>query len=189
MNLLEVLDRYGVKATFFMIGRYVNARPEIAATVARAGHVIGNHTFTHPNLIFCSRTQIRAQLADCDSALCDSVGEHSRLFRPPFGGRRPAVLKVANELELSTIMWDVTAYDWRLGQASRIEEHVFRQVRGGNVILLHDGSHLSLGVDRSQTVEATSAIIRRYHDLGFAFVTIPEMMDRVTASHQSPVAG
>jgi peptidoglycan/xylan/chitin deacetylase (PgdA/CDA1 family) len=176
-NLLEVLDRHGVKATFFMIGRYVRERPEIAAAVARAGHVIGNHTFTHPNLIFCSRAQIRAQLESCEHALTDVVGEHSRLFRPPFGGRRPAVFEVATELGFSVIMWSVTSHDWRSDPATRVEAQVLRQVRGGDLILLHDGGHRSLGADRSQTVKATDAIIRRYHDQGFTFVAVPEMME------------
>jgi peptidoglycan-N-acetylglucosamine deacetylase len=179
LELLEVLDRNAVTATFFMIGRYVAARPEIARAVAQAGHVIGNHTFTHPNLIFCSRAQVRAQLESCEHALTETVGEHSRLLRPPFGGRRPEVLGIASQLGLTVTMWNITGYDWRPVPASRIEADVARQVKGGGVILLHDGGHLALGTDRSQTVTATDAIIRRYRDQGFSFVTVPEIMMEV----------
>ena len=85
-KLLKVLERHQVKATFFMMGQHVAACPQVAAAVARAGHVIGNHTFSHPNLLLCSPARVRRELAACDQALTDAVGEHSRLFRPPFGG-------------------------------------------------------------------------------------------------------
>ena len=175
LNLLEVLAKHGVRATFFTIGRFVRERPEIARAVAAAGHVIGNHTYTHPLLIFKSAAETRSELLDCRQALTDVVGEHSKLFRPPFGGRRPATLRVAHELGLETVMWNVTGYDWNASPAAEIERKVTGQVRGGDVILLHDGGHKAMGADRSQTVIATDNLIRRYKDQGFEFVTIPEM--------------
>jgi len=175
-KLLEVLAKHGVRATFFMIGRYVHQRPDIARAVAQAGHVIGNHTFTHPLLIFESAARTRAQLVDCRQALRDTIGEHSNLFRPPFGGRRPATLRIARELGLQTVMWNVTGYDWNAPPAAVIERKVARQMRGGDVILLHDGGHRALGADRAQTVIATDHLIRGYKDEGFEFVTVEEMM-------------
>jgi peptidoglycan/xylan/chitin deacetylase (PgdA/CDA1 family) len=172
LHLLEVLARHEVKATFFMIGRFVRERPEIAREVARAGHVIGNHTFTHPLLIFESTAATRTQLLDCRVALQDSVGQHSNLFRPPFGGRRPATLRIARELGLEPVMWNVTGYDWNAPPASVIEKKVTRQMRGGDVILLHDGGHKGMGADRSQTVIATENLIRWYQDEGYEFVTL-----------------
>lgn len=172
LRLLEVLAKHEVKATFFMIGRFVRGRPEIAREVARAGHVIGNHTFTHPLLIFESAPQTRAQLLDCRATLNDAIGEHSRLFRPPFGGRRPATLRVARELGMETVMWNVTGYDWNAPPASEIEKKVVRQMGGGDVILLHDGGHRAMGADRAQTVIATENLIRRYKNQGYEFVTV-----------------
>ena len=154
LKLLDVLAKHGVRATFFMIGRYVQQRPDIARAVARAGHVIGNHTFTHPLLIFQSATETRAQLSDCHQALGDAIGEHSKLFRPPFGGRRPATLRIARSLGLETVMWNVTGYDWNAPPAAVIEKKVTSRMRGGDVILLHDGGHLAMGADRAQTVIA-----------------------------------
>ena len=182
LRLLEVLAKHEVKATFFMIGRYVRQRPDIAREVAAAGHVVGNHTFTHPLLIFRSEARTRTELIDCRRALDETIGEHSNLFRPPFGGRRPATLRIARELELETVMWNVTGYDWTAPAASVIEEKVARQVHaeGGDVILLHDGGHGRMGANRSQTVIATSNLIRRYKDQGFQFVTISEMMGAVS---------
>src|SRR5271157_2423410 len=175
LKLLDVLAKHSVRATFFMIGRYVQQRPDIAQAVAHAGHVIGNHTQTHPLLIFKSEVQTRSQLCDCDQALQDAIGEHSKLFRPPFGGRRPATLKIARELGLHTVMWNVTGYDWNAPSAAVIEKKVERQMRGGDVILLHDGSHRALGAERAQTVIATDNLIRRYRDQGYEFVTVEEM--------------
>jgi peptidoglycan-N-acetylglucosamine deacetylase len=188
-SLLEVLTKHGVGATFFMIGRHVGERPSIVRAVADAGHVIGNHTFAHPLLIFETREHTRTEILDCRSALSEVIGEHSNLFRPPFGGRRPLTLRVACELGLETVMWNVTGYDWNAPDALVIEGKVGRQIRAerDNVILLHDGGHRGMGADRAQTVIATDHLIRRYKDEGYCFVTIPEMMK--AASPQPSVVG
>ena len=186
LKLLDVLAKHGVRATFFMIGRYVRQRPDIARAVAQAGHVIGNHTFTHPLLIFKSAAQTRTELLDCWSALQDTIGDHSSLFRPPFGGRRPATLRIARELGMQTVMWNVTGYDWSAPPAAVIEKKLERQMRGGDVILLHDGGHRALGADRAQTVIATENLIRRYRDQGCQFVTVEEMR---AVSHQPSAVG
>jgi peptidoglycan/xylan/chitin deacetylase (PgdA/CDA1 family) len=174
--LLEVLDRHGVRATFFLIGRYVQKRPDIVREIAKEGHAVGNHTFTHTLLTFKSGAEIRRELMDCRAALQDAVGEHSNLFRPPFGGRRPAVLRIARELGLEPVMWNVTGYDWNLLPAAEIEAKVAKQIRGGDVILLHDGGHKQMGADRTQTVLATDDMIAKYKSEGYEFQTIPQMM-------------
>ena len=176
LKLLEVLARHDLHATFFMIGRYVRQRPGIAREVAGAGHVIGNHSLTHPLLIFKSAERTRTELVECRAALTDAVGEHSNLFRPPFGGRRPATLRIARKLGLETIMWNVTGYDWNASPAARVEKKVAEQMHGGDMILLHDGGHRVMGADRGQTVIATDNLIRRYKDQGSQFVTVMEMM-------------
>jgi len=180
LRLLEVLARHNVHATFFLIGRYVRQRPEIACEIAKAGHVVGNHTFTHPLLIFKSPAEIRGELSDCRAALEDAVGGSSNLisnlFRPPFGGRRPAVLHIARELGLEPIMWNVTGFDWNAPPSAVIERKVGKQIRGGDVILLHDGGHKQMGADRSQTVLATDRLIAKYKLESYEFVTIPKMM-------------
>jgi peptidoglycan/xylan/chitin deacetylase (PgdA/CDA1 family) len=178
LRLLEVFAKHGVHATFFLIGRYVQQRPDIVREIVKAGHVVGNHTFTHPLLIFKSTTEVRKELSDCRSALHDAVGEHSDLFRPPFGGRRPAVLGIVRELGFQPVMWNVTGYDWNAPPSAVIERKVVKQIRGGDVILLHDGGHKQLGADRSQTVLATENLIKRYKQEGYEFVTIPKMMQK-----------
>jgi len=176
LRLLDVLGKHGVTATFFLIGRHVQQRPEIAREVVRAGHVVGNHTFAHPLLIFKSDREIRRQLSECRAVLQDAIGEHSNLFRPPFGGRRPAVLGVARELGMEPVMWNVTGYDWNAPPAALIERKVAKRIRGGDVILLHDGGHKQMGADRAQTVIATDRLIARYKAEGYEFVTVSRMM-------------
>jgi len=176
LRLLEVLAKHEVHATFFLIGRYVQERPDIVREVVRAGHVVGNHTFTHPNLIFTSSNETRNQITQCRRAIEDAVGEHSNLFRPPFGGRRPASLRIVRELGLQPVMWNVTGWDWEAPPPEEIERKVAKQVRGGDVILLHDGGHRSMGADRAPTVIATDRLIARYKGEGYEFVTVPEMI-------------
>src|SRR6202171_1976625 len=175
LRLLEVLASHDVRATFFLIGRYVQQLPEISRQIIEAGHVVGNHTFSHPLLIFKSAAEIRQELSDCRSALQDAIGEHSNLFRPPFGGRRPAVLRIARELGLEPVMWNVTGYDWNAPPAAVIERKVEKQIRGGDVILLHDGGHKAMGADRSQTVIATDRLITGHKEEAYEFVTVPRM--------------
>ena len=185
-QLLDVLARHKVKATFFMLGQYVKARPDLARTVAEAGHVIANHTYNHPNLIFLSSSGIRKEIEDCKRALDDAVGPHSALFRPPFGGRRPASLRVVRSLGYKPIMWNITGWDWNANSAEHIEQKVTTRLRGGGVILLHDGGHEAMGTDRSKTIVATARIIARCKSEGYEFATIPEMMESVV-SRRSPV--
>jgi peptidoglycan-N-acetylglucosamine deacetylase len=180
-RLLEVLAKHNVKATFFLIGRYVEQRPDIVREVVSAGHIVGNHTFSHPNLIFASARQTRSQLHECQQALTQAIGQHSPLFRPPFGGRRPGTLRIARSLGLVPVMWTISGEDWKGHAADEIKHRIHRQIRGGDVILLHDGSHTGLGADRSQTILATDLLIAEAKSEGFEFVTIPEMMNTSAA--------
>jgi peptidoglycan-N-acetylglucosamine deacetylase len=186
LKLLDVLAKHNVHATFFMIGRYVQQRPDIARAVAQAGHVVGNHTFTHPLLIFKSQLETRTELLDCRSALHDAIGGHSSLFRPPWGGRRPATLRIARDLRMETVMWNLPSRDWKNLPAAAIEKNIARRVRGGDLILLHDGSHRAMGADRAQTVIATDNLIRRYKDEGYEFATVEELR---TVSQQPLTSG
>jgi len=184
LKLLEVLARHDVHATFLLIGRNVKQRPDIAREISKAGHVIGNHTFSHPNLIFASDDRTRTELEQCREALSDAVGEHSRMFRPPFGGRRPGTLRIARSLGLEPIMWRVTGHDWKGKPGEYVQQRIQTQIRGGDVILLHDGGHSAFGADRSQTVIATDHLIARCKSQGYEFVTIPEMMSDPVLSGQ-----
>jgi peptidoglycan-N-acetylglucosamine deacetylase len=177
-RLVDVLQRHQVRATFFLIGRYVEQRPELVRQIAAAGHVIGNHTWDHPNLIFVRPREVEAQIRRCAEALEQAVGAHSKLFRPPYGGRTPQALRAVRRCGLVPVMWSVSGWDWEAKSAAEIENKVMGSVEGGEVILLHDGGHRHLGVDRSFTVTAADQIIARCRDQGFTFVTVPEMMEQ-----------
>jgi len=175
LRLLEVLAKYQVKATFFLIGRHVEARPDIVRAIVAAGHSVGNHTFTHPNLIFSSPSETRDQLQRCSAAIEQACGVRVNLFRPPFGARLPKTLRIAHSLQLEPIMWNVTGWDWNAPPADYIERKVARRIRGGDVILLHDGSHKAMGADRSQTVLATRSLLAPENHSGFDFLTVDQM--------------
>jgi peptidoglycan/xylan/chitin deacetylase (PgdA/CDA1 family) len=176
LRLLEVLAKHDVRATFFLLGRYVRLRPDIAREVVKAGHVIGNHTYSHPLLIFQPAARVRAQIRECQEAIAEATAVAPTLFRPPFGGRRPGVLKIARGMGLLPVMWSVAGSDWDAASADAIESKISRQIRGGDVILLHDGGHLGIGADRSRSVAATERLIVKYKAQGYEFVTVPQLM-------------
>ena len=175
-QLMEVLARHHVKATFFVLGRFVEQKPEIVRALASAGHVIGNHSWDHPRLIFASNSELTHQVQRTQSAIFDACGVTPTLFRPPYGGRRPGTLTSIRKLGLEPVMWNVTCYDWKPTSAETVLAHAQRQIRGGDVILMHDGDQRAMGADRSHTVDATERIVARYKSVGYQFVTVPEMM-------------
>jgi peptidoglycan/xylan/chitin deacetylase (PgdA/CDA1 family) len=176
-RLLEVLARDNIRATFFMIGRFVRQRPYIVRTVAAAGHLIGNHSMTHPWLAWQSAARIRQELAGCNAALEDTLGAPVRLFRPPHGARRPYVLRAAHDLGLTTIQWNIMAGDWLPTTPDvlldRLQRGIGRNRRRGDAsnILLHDGGDRSLGQPRLPTVEATARLLELCRSTSTEFVT------------------
>ena len=179
-HLLDVLAKHTVKATFFVIGKFAKERPDLVRKVFEAGHDIGNHTYSHPNLIFRTGAQTCREIDRCDAAIEDAIGARPNLFRPPFGGRRPANLRAVLSAGKTPIMWSVTGHDWSATSVAQIVQKVSRQTRGGDVILLHDGDHLRFGADRRYTVDATDELIRRYKGEGYDFVTVAEMMAKAS---------
>ena len=177
-HLLEVLDRFHVHATFFMIGEYVRQQPELARAVRKAGHVIGSHTMTHPRLMYASARRIREEIQGANSLIEDILGERVHFFRPPFGARRPAVMHVLNELHLTPVMWNVTGFDWNAKSARAIELHIERGIvhnqnrQAGTNVLLHDGGHTRMGCDRRRTVSATATLLNMMPRTGMHPVTI-----------------
>jgi peptidoglycan/xylan/chitin deacetylase (PgdA/CDA1 family) len=178
LQLLEVLARYNVHATFFMIGEFVRQQPSIARAVRREGHVIGSHTMTHPHLMYSTRSRIRSEVQDATTLIEDVLGEQVKLFRPPFGSRRPEVLRFARERGLTPVMWNVTGFDWNASSARAIETQVERgivqnQNRGrGTNVLLHDGDFKKIGADRRRTVSATATLLGTIPRTGMHLVTV-----------------
>ena len=176
--LLDLLARHNARATFFMIGRFVRQRPEIVRRVHAAGHLIGNHTDTHPWLSFLSARAIREELRACNQALEDAIGAPIHYLRPPHGARRSMVFRAAEELGLKIVQWNTMGYDWRPISAERIVANVTRgrerahRRRTGANILLHDGHHQGIGTDRSATIQATAALLERFAQEGTHTLTV-----------------
>jgi len=181
LKLIDVLGRHDVRATFFVLGRFAGQKPQILRALVSAGHVIGNHSWDHPRLIFASNAELRRQIERTQTAIFDACGVTPTLFRPPFGGRRPGTLKAIRDLGLEPVMWNVTCYDWKPTSADKVVAHAQRQIRGGDVILMHDGDQRAMGANRGHTVEATDRIMAAYKAEGYEFVTIPEMREKKLA--------
>jgi peptidoglycan/xylan/chitin deacetylase (PgdA/CDA1 family) len=175
-RLLDLLAEHRAKATFFMIGKFVERRPDVVRAVVAAGHEVGNHTYSHPNLIFRGARRVRDEIAHCGAALQEAAGVRANLFRPPWGGRLPGTLRTIRGAGYEPVMWSASSYDWKAPSAAQIVANLNRQVRGGDVILLHDGDCKQMGGERSLSVQATGEILRRYRGEGYEFVTVGEMM-------------
>jgi peptidoglycan/xylan/chitin deacetylase (PgdA/CDA1 family) len=178
-RLLDLLALHNVRATFFLIGRYVRQRPDLAREIQGAGHQIGNHTLNHPWLLLQSPRRVREELAGCNSVLEDVLGQPVRFFRPPHGARRPDVLRTAQELGLTPVLWNAMGFDWRANaMPARITAYLERDIRrnrragSGSNLLLHDGGHLSIGAERSRSVEAARLILDRYPTSTMRYVTV-----------------
>src|SRR3954470_1820292 len=144
-NLLDVLAEHNVKATFFLIGKFVEQRPEMVRRMAAEGHIVANHTYTHPNLAWCGQRKLRDELNRCKNAIEQVLGkelprftvrgEQRMLFRTPFGGRNPSTLHIVRDMGYEPIMWSIWAYDWLEGTTPEIvQQRVSKKVRGGDVI-------------------------------------------------------
>ena len=162
-QILDILARYQVPATFFCVGLQARAHPADVARMAAAGHGLGNHTWSHPFLPDLSRAQLAEQLDRTDEAIA-AAGAGPGLFRPPYGSRSPDVLRWLGERGTPIALWDVDPSDWARPGAALIAGRVLMRARPGTIILMHDG-----GGDRAQTVAALPLIIEGLLDRGFRF--------------------
>jgi peptidoglycan-N-acetylglucosamine deacetylase len=171
-QLLDLLERYDARGTFFVIGRHVRACPRLAREIADRGHTIGNHTDTHPNLLWQSRQRIVEELERCDGAIADATGERPRIMRPPFGYRRPGVHAAARDAGFGRpVLWSRSARDWRPQHAAPVIRRL-RAVRAGDIVLLHDGFHAALDADRRHTLHALEYWLPRWKAEGLTSVSL-----------------
>jgi peptidoglycan/xylan/chitin deacetylase (PgdA/CDA1 family) len=175
-QILDILEREQVKATFFAVGANVETYPDAARRIVADGNVIANHSYDHSRL--ASAVDFRyAELERAQVAIQQATGVYPRLFRPPAGIHTPWQLKKAANAGLITVNWDAEGYDWqRPNTPERIEDKVFAGVRPGSIVLLHDGDETRHASDRSQTIEALPVIIETLKAEGYRFVTVPEML-------------
>ncbi len=189
-KLLDLLDRYEAKATFFVIGRFVRECPDLVKETVARGHAIGNHTESHRNLLKLSPAQVTVELRLCHHAIANAVGAPPKWFRPPYGFRNPWVTATATALGSRTVMWTLIPGDWLdrpvewlIRRMQPIATHAKRNInrsdqppaRGtGDVLCLHDGYHRELNYDRTRTLAALEHWLPRWRDQGLEFVTIDQ---------------
>lgn len=181
-QILEILAQHDARATFFVIGRFARERASLVRQIHAAGHVVGNHTWSHPFLMTRSPRRVREELGATNAELEDILGERIRYFRPPHGARRPDVLRVARGMGLIPVLWNAMGYDWRPISSTQILANLDRGIgrnrrRGaGSNLLLHDGGQTGIGQDRSQTVVATTELLRAWSGR-VRFVTVEHWGD------------
>lgn len=167
-RLLELLAKHDIKATFFLVGKFASEESVLTRYIANAGHAIGNHSWSHPNLAYTSAARVREELRNTKDALEQIIGGPVTLFRPPYGARRPYVLRVARELGMTPVTWNAMTNDWEERSAERIARQVAAKVdaagqrgRAANIVL-HDGGHRILGTDRGPSVKAAEMLVERF---------------------------
>ncbi len=168
-EVLDLLARYQVRATFFCVGLNLNAYPELAGRAADEGHLVGNHTWSHPYLPDLTRDQLLGQIDATSAAMTRAVGRSTTLVRPPYGSRTPEALSWLAGHGMTTVLWDIDAHDWATPGTDAIVTEVARAT-DGSVILMHDA-----GGDRTQTIEALPRILEHLLERDYRFVTIDQL--------------
>jgi peptidoglycan/xylan/chitin deacetylase (PgdA/CDA1 family) len=174
-DVLELLERYRVPATFFQIGANVERLPARARAVAAAGHEIGNHSHTHPLLCFRSAEFMYQEFARAQRAITEIAGFAPVFLRAPFGARWFGLRQVQRRLHLRAVMWTRIGYDWKL-KADTIVARMLPGVVNGAILCLHDGREIRADPDVRETVAAVSRLIPILRDRGYKFETISRLL-------------
>ena len=175
-QVLNVLKENGVPATFFVVGKNVERYPELVKRIVAEGHQLGNHTYSHPDLLKLDRGQIAAEVDKTQRLLFEITGRVPDIMRPPHGFRDAVVMEVMAERNLKVVEWSVMCRDWVNPGVETITRRVVSKVKSGSIILLHDGDGVDSTASRAQTVEATRRIIHELKSQDYRFVTVDEIL-------------
>lgn len=167
-RVLKTLEKYGAKATFFMLGVQVEYYPNMAKKVADAGHEIGNHSEGHPNLANMSLSEVRKQITKASERIEAATGRKPTLFRPPYGAINDSVKKVTKEQKTPIILWSVDSLDWKSKNAQAVNKEVAKHIRPGSIVLMHD-IHAS-------TADALPQMLESLKKQGYQFVTVSQLL-------------
>ena len=172
---LDALAKYDAKATFFSTGQNVKAHPKIAARIHREGHLLANHTWSHPNLTKLSKAGVKSQLTRTQNAF----GRYrSACMRPPYGATNRSVRRWTKEVGLQTVLWDVDSRDWENAQtATGIYRRVIGNVEDGSNVLMHDG-----GDSQRDSLAALKMILPKLKSMGYTFKIVPNCRAGASAS-------
>ncbi len=177
-QLIEILGKNDIKATFFVVGSWVDKYPESVKQLADAGHEIQNHSNTHPHMPKLSTEQMVEELNACNEKIEKITGQKPTLLRPPYGDYSNAVIDAAQSIGMYTIQWDVDSLDWKEGHtADRITQDVLKKVKNGSIILFHNAA--------KYTPEALPTIIEALKTQGYEFALISDLIykDNYTIDH------
>jgi peptidoglycan/xylan/chitin deacetylase (PgdA/CDA1 family) len=172
-QLLDILDRYQVKATFFEIGRNIEKHPEMVPMIVTRGHELANHSYSHKDMMFKPREFLLSEIEKTDKLLQElGVKQDSISFRPPWGRRFVVLSYLLSQMHKKLIMWDVDSQDYeKTLTVEDIANRVIKNVRSGSIVVMHDG-----GGDRSRTVAATQIIVKALLSKGYEFKTVSELL-------------
>lgn len=171
-EVLDVLKKYNVKATFFIAGKHANWYSEPLIRASKEGHEIGNHTFNHPDISNLSNKQLEEEILKCEEVLLKVTGKRPTLFRPPYGSYKQSELtEIVNKLGYKVVLWTtVDAKDWKNPGAENIANTIINNAKNGDIILLHDYA-------TENTVEALDILIPKMQSKGYKFVTVSELYE------------
>ena len=171
-RILEILNEYDIKATFFFVGQNIENYPEAAEKVYAEGHEIGNHTYTHHRVRSMEHGELLREMNRCDDAIYEIDEYRTRLFRAPEGAFDGEVETIAKNMDYSIILWSIDTRDWEHLSPDRILENVMKNIKSGDIILMHD----YIGRN-SPTPEALEMMIPALLERGYKFVTVSELMN------------
>ena len=170
---LDILAKYHVKGTFFMLGKNVAGNEQLVKRVHDEGHEIGNHSWSHPQLSTLSLEQAKKQIEDTQAALRAVIGESPKMMRPPYGAINDTI---RNAVDMSFIMWNVDSLDWKNRNTGSIMEQVKKQTCPGSIILMHD--------IHQTTINALPSVIEYLQKNGYTLVTVSELLNHRLEGHQ-----
>lgn len=165
-EILDVLDQAGIKASFFMMGKEAELYPDVVKKVSDAGHLIGNHTYTHANVCQISADETTEEITKTNDILEGLTGKRPQFFRPPFGCKNETLEK---QTGMFWIFWDVDTLDWSLQNAEQVYCKLVKNVGENDIILMHDAY--------PSTVEAVRELIPALQEMGYTFVTVDRLVE------------
>lgn len=166
--LLDLLDEFGVKATFFFIGDHIRQHPDLAVNVLERGHEIGNHSMTHRLLLSLSRAEIAREIDDTNALITSISGLKPRLFRPPYGLLDNRTARMLEDRRMVRVYWGAMASDFRPIGTNKVVERILQQIKNENLIVLHEGDSKIA----AQTIASTRRILEITLDKGYRFEPI-----------------
>lgn len=170
-EILDILDEFGIKATFFVVGCNCEENPEIVLREISSGHEIGNHTYSHPRLSRIKQERLMSEIIKTENLLFELSEYRPKLFRPPEGVYSLTVSKTLERLDYTPVLWTVDTMDWKLPSSKKIAETVKKNTTSGVIILCHD-----FVSGKSNTPEALREFLPLLIKEGYQFVTVSELI-------------